>query len=172
MGPGFVASARTALDCPLDVHIMVTDALYFARRFAEAGADSVTFHVEADSKGEEVIALLREHGLGVGVTLRPGTPAEAVEPFIDQVDMVLVMTVEPGYGGQEFMEDQLPKIRQVRSWLGADKRLQVDGGINAETAAACAAAGADVFVAGVNVFRSGDIPRAIADLKSAAGSGR
>jgi len=172
MGPAFVASARAALDCPLDVHIMVTDALGFAERFAEAGADSVTFHVEADAEADDVIALLRRRGLGVGVTLRPGTPVEAVEPFVDRVDMVLVMTVEPGYGGQTFMEDQLPKIRRLRSLLGADKRLEVDGGINPETAAACAAAGADVFVAGVNIFRGGDIARAIAELRSAAGAGR
>jgi len=168
MGPGFVESARAYLDAPLDVHIMVTDAMTYARRFAEAGADSVTFHVESDSEPDKVVALLREAGLGVGVTLRPGTPAEAVQPYIEQLDLVLVMTVEPGYGGQSFMDDQLPKIERIRGWLGPDRRLQVDGGINAETAARCAAAGADVFVAGVNVFRSGDIAGAIAALRSAA----
>ena len=168
MGPGFVESARDALDAPLDVHIMVTDAMTYAQRFAEAGADSVTFHVESDCDPSAVIAVLREAGLGVGVTLRPGTPAEGVQPYIEQVDMVLVMTVEPGHGGQSFMDDQLPKIRTIREWLGPNRRLQVDGGINAETAARCAAAGADVFVAGVNVFRSGDIAGAIAALRSAA----
>jgi ribulose-phosphate 3-epimerase len=171
MGPGFVRSARAFTNRPLDVHIMVTDALSFAEKFADAGADSVTFHVEADSDPDKVIELLRARGLGVGVTLRPGTPAEAVRPFIEQVDVVLVMTVEPGYGGQEFMADQLPKIRQIRSWLGPAKRLEVDGGIDAETAAACAGAGADVFVAGVNVFRSGDIPGAIAALRASAATG-
>ena len=171
MGPGFVQSARAFTDCPLDVHIMVTDALYYAERFAEAGADSVTFHIEADSDPQAVIDLLRRRGLGVGLTLRPGTPAETLRPFIDQVDMVLVMTVEPGYGGQRFMEDQLPKIRQVRSWLGPARRLEVDGGINPATARACAQAGADVFVAGVGVFRSGDIPGAIAALRASATEG-
>ena len=171
MGPGFVQSARAFTDCPLDVHIMVTDALYYAERFAEEGADSVTFHIEADSDPQAVIDLLRRRGLGVGLTLRPGTPAEALRPFIDQVDMVLVMTVEPGYGGQRFMEDQLPKIRQVRSWLGPARRLEVDGGINPATARACAQAGADVFVAGVGVFRSGDIPGAIAALRASASEG-
>ncbi|MHC4717157.1 MAG: ribulose-phosphate 3-epimerase, partial [Planctomycetota bacterium] len=161
-------SARAFTDCPLDVHIMVSDALYFAGKFAEAGADSVTFHVEADSDPEAVIDLLRDRDLGVGVTLRPGTDAEAVRPFLERVDMVLVMTVEPGYGGQEFMEDQLPKIRRIRSWLGPDKRLEVDGGITAETVVACGAAGADVFVAGNTVFRSGDIAGTIAALKTAA----
>ena len=168
MGPAFVESARAFTDCPLDVHIMVTDALHFAEKFAEAGADSVTFHVESDSDPNAVIDLLRGRGLGVGVTLRPGTPAAAVRPFLTLVDMVLVMTVEPGYGGQRFMEDQLPKIRQIRSWLDTDKRLQVDGGINAETIVACADAGADVFVTGNTVFRSGDIAGTVAALKAAA----
>ena len=172
MGPGFVRSAREFTDHPLDVHIMVTDALRFAEAFAEAGADSVTFHVEADCDPVKVIQLLRDRGLGVGMTLRPATPARAIQPFIESVDMVLVMTVEPGYGGQEFREDQLAKVRQVRSWLGAGRRVEVDGGISVQTAGACAEAGADVFVAGVNVFRSGDIAGAIAGLRSAAGAPR
>jgi len=145
MGPAFVQSAR-----------------------AFAGADSVTFHVEADCDPAEVIGLLRRRGLGVGITLRPGTPAEALRPFVEAVDMVLVMTVEPGYGGQEFMENQLPKIRLIRSWLGPDKRLEVDGGIEPDTAARCAEAGADVFVAGSAVFRGGDIAGAVKTLKDAA----
>jgi len=168
MGPAFVQSARAFTDHPLDVHIMVADALYYAERFADAGADSVTFHVEAGCDPAEVIERLRGRGLGVGITLRPGTSAEAVQPFVEAVDMVLVMTVEPGYGGQEFREDQLPKIRQIRSWLGPDKRLEVDGGIDTETIAACAAAGADVFVAGSTVFRSGDIAGTVAALRNAA----
>jgi len=168
MGPAFVQSARAFTDHPLDVHIMVDDALHFAESFAEAGADSVTFHVEADCDPAEVIGLLRRRGLGVGITLRPGTPAEALRPFVEAVDMVLVMTVEPGYGGQEFMEDQLPKIRLIRSWLGPDKRLEVDGGIEPDTAARCAEAGADVFVAGSAVFRGGDIAGAVKTLKDAA----
>ena len=172
MGPGFVASARAHTACPLDVHIMVTDALHFAERFAEAGADSVTFHVESDSPPGKVIALLRDRGLGVGITLRPSTPAEAVKPFLDRVDMVLVMTVEPGYGGQAFMGDQLAKVRQIRSWLGEGKRVEVDGGVNEQTAGRCAEAGADVFVAGVNIFRNGDVAGAIAALRAAAATGR
>ena len=171
MGPAFVKSARAFTESPLDVHIMVTDSLHFAERFAEAGADSITFHVESDGDPNEIIGLLRGRGLGVGITLRPHTPPDAVRPFVDRVDLVLVMTVEPGYGGQPFMEDQLAKIRQIRSWLGPAKRLEVDGGINAETAAACAEAGADVFVAGVNVFRSDDVAGAIAALRAAARTG-
>ena len=145
---------------------MVSDPVYFAERFAEAGADSVTFHIEAAERPEEIIQFLRDRGLGAGVTLRPGTPAEAIGRVVERVDMVLVMTVEPGYGGQEFMEDQLPKIRQIRSMLRPEQRLEVDGGINAETARSCAGAGADVFVAGVDIFGSGDIAGAVAALRA------
>ena len=172
MGPGFVASARAFTDCPLDVHIMVTDPSHFAERFAEAGAGSVTFHVEATDKPGEIINFLHARGLGAGVSLRPGTPAEAIGPVAELVDLVLVMTVEPGYGGQEFMSDRLAKIEQVRAMLRPDQRLEVDGGINAETAGLCAAAGADVFVAGVSIFRSGDIAAAIAAIRAAAVSAR
>ncbi len=171
MGPGFVASARAFTDHPLDVHIMVEGAAYFAERFADAGASSVTFHIEAAEKPAEIVAFLHDRGLGAGVSLRPGTPAESLEAVIDQVDIVLVMTVEPGYGGQEFMSEQLEKIKKIRSALRDNQRLAVDGGINVETAPLCAAVGADVFVAGVDIFNSGDIPAAIAALRSAAAAG-
>ena len=171
MGPAFVASARAFTDSPLDVHIMVTDARHFAEKFADAGADSVTFHIEAADAPAEIVSLLHGRGLGAGVTLRPPTPAEALETVVETVDMVLVMTVEPGYGGQEFMDDQLPKIRKIRSMLRPDQRLEVDGGIGPSTARACAAGGADVFVAGVDIFRSGDTAGAIAGLRSSAAAG-
>ena len=167
MGPGFVRSIRAITDCPLDVHIMVSDPAYFAERFAEAGADSVTFHIEATDKPREIIDLLRGRGLGAGVSLKPATPADAIAGIIEAVDLVLVMTVEPGYGGQGFMEDQLPKIERIRSMLRTDQRLQVDGGINPATAGRCAAAGADVFVAGDNIFGSDDIVEAITALRNA-----
>jgi len=172
MGPGFVAGARAFTDAPLDVHIMVTDAAHFAEAFADAGADSVTFHIEAAEKPREIVESLHARGLGAGVTLKPATPASALGSVIDDVDMVLVMTVEPGYGGQAFMSDQLPKIEQIRSMLGPGRRLEVDGGINEATAAACAEAGADVFVAGVNVFGGPDIAGAIAALRRAAEEGK
>jgi len=172
MGPGFVRSARVFTDRPLDVHIMVSDPMYFAVKFAEAGADSITFHIEAAEKPGEVTALLRDRGLGVGVSLRPGTPAASLEPVIQQADMVLVMTVEPGYGGQKFMAEQVSKIRQIRSMLRPEQRLEVDGGINPATARVCSAAGADVFVAGADVFGGGDVAGAIASLRSGAAAGR
>ena len=127
------------------------------RQLAQLGRDAL-----------RIVELLRQRGLGAGITLKPGTPADALRPFIQRVDVVLVMTVEPGYGGQEFMPDQLPKVRQIRSWLGGGQRLEVDGGISEETVALCAAAGADVFVAGVSVFRGGHVAAAIAGLRAAA----
>lgn len=168
MGPGFVKKIRRATNAPLDVHLMVTDPAYYLERFAEAGADSITFHVEATPEPHRLIARLRELGLGAGVTLKPGTPPEAIEEFLPELDMVLVMTVEPGYGGQKFMQDQLDKIRVIRSWLRDDQRLEVDGGINPQTAAMAAAAGADVFVAGENVFGSGNIAAAVNELLASA----
>lgn len=168
MGPGFVRSIGEFTDCPLDVHIMVADPAYFAGRFAEAGADSITFHVEATDKPREIIDFLHDLGLGAGISVKPATPAAVIADIIEAVDLVLVMTVEPGYGGQEFMEDQLPEIEQIRSMLGDSRRLQVDGGINPLTAGLCAAAGADVFVAGENIFGSGDISKAIDNLRLAA----
>ncbi len=167
MGPGFCKSIRRYTDHPLDVHLMVTDPAYYLERFAEAGADSITVHIEATEEPLGLIERCRELGLGAGITLRPGTEATELEPVIDAVDMVLVMTVEPGYGGQSFMEDQLPKIEWIRSRLADSQRLQVDGGINPETAPRARAAGADVFVAGQNVFGAEDVAAAVAQLRRA-----
>jgi ribulose-phosphate 3-epimerase len=171
MGPPVVRSIRKYTDLPLDVHIMVTDPAYYIERFADAGADSVTFHVEATDQPRKLVDRLHERGLGAGVTLRPGTGASAVEDVAGEVELVLVMTVEPGYGGQEFMDNMLEKIATVRGMLGAAQRLQVDGGINPATAPRCLAAGADVFVAGENIFGSDDIQGAVKALEAAIGSG-
>ncbi len=172
MGPGFVASIRRYTDHPLDVHIMVTDPAWYIERFAEAGADSITFHAEASDEAPRLVARLRELGLGAGVTVRPGTGADAIRGVVEDVDLVLVMTVEPGYGGQEFMDDMLDKIAAVRNMLSGRQRLEVDGGISPATAERCARRGADVFVAGVNIFRAPDIGQAVAELRAAAGAGR
>ena len=165
MGPGFVKSIRRYTSHPLDVHIMVADPAYYIERFAEAGADSITFHVEATDQPAKLVERLGELGLGAGITLRPGTTVESLQPVIEQVDMVLVMTVEPGYGGQAFMEEMPAKIAAIRGWLSDTQRLEVDGGINPQTAGRCAASGADVFVAGENIFGSGDIAAAVSDLR-------
>lgn len=166
MGPGVVKSLRAFTPHPMDVHLMVTAPALYAQRFAQAGASSITFHIEATDKPGEIIKYLQGLGLGAGITLRPGTPAEALRPVVADVDLVLVMTVEPGYGGQAFRADMLPKIRTIRSWLRPEQRLEVDGGINPHTGGLCAAAGADTFVAGVDIFGSGDIARAIDQLRA------
>ena len=167
MGPAFVESVRRHTDAPLDVHIMVADPAYYIERFAEAGADSITFHVEAADSPEKLIDRLGELGLGAGVCLKPATPAEAVADIAGALDLVLVMTVEPGYGGQEFMEKMLQKIESVRGMLDGSKRLEVDGGIEPRTAALCRDHGADVFVAGENIFGAADIGRAVGALRQA-----
>jgi len=168
MGPGFVKSLRRYTDCPLDVHIMVADPAYYIERFAEAGADNITFHIEAADEPERLVARLHDLGIGAGVTLRPGTPGETLRRVAPEVDLVLVMTVEPGYGGQKFMKEMLPKIAELRSMLREDQRLEVDGGIDPKTAALCGAAGADVFVSGVSVFGAEDIAAAVRALRTAA----
>jgi ribulose-phosphate 3-epimerase len=188
MGPGFAGKIRQYTDAPLDVHLMLADPGYYVERFAEVGVDSITFHIEAccrsgspepptgadeleyaTQRALELIDRLHELGCGAGITLRPGTPAETLHGVLNAVDLVLVMTVEPGYGGQSFMDDQLPKIEHIRGRLQPHQRLEVDGGINPETGGRCAAAGADTFVAGQNVFGADDVPAAVRALRQSAG---
>jgi ribulose-phosphate 3-epimerase len=172
MGPPVVKSLRKYTSRPLDVHIMVTDPATYIDRFADAGADSVTFHIEATKSPRALVDRLHELGLGAGVTLKPGTPASALRPVIAAVDLVLVMTVEPGYGGQAFLPAMLDKIAQVRSLLSPSQRLEVDGGINPDTVRLCAERGADAFVAGENIFGAKDIPAAVRRLQEAARAAR
>ena len=156
-----VAALRKYTDLVLDVHLMIDRPVRYVEAFCKAGADYVTIHVEADSVENNLLALDKIHALGkkCAVSLKPGTPAEAVLPYLDRVDMILVMTVEPGFGGQSFMEDQMPKLRAL--WdLCAGKTpnclLEVDGGVNLQTAVACKASGADVLVAGSAFFKAAD----------------
>ncbi|MBF5083591.1 ribulose-phosphate 3-epimerase [Quadrisphaera sp. INWT6] len=157
---------------PLDCHLMIADPDRWAPSYAEAGAHSVTFHAEAASAPVRLARELRERGARAGLALSPATP---VEPFLDwlgEVDMVLVMTVEPGFGGQSFLDGCLPKLRRLRRAVdehGLEVRLQVDGGVSAETVERCAEAGADVFVAGSAVYGADDPAAAIADLRRLAG---
>ena len=168
MGPPVVESIRKYTDHPLDVHIMVTDPGYYIERFAEAGADSITFHIEACDEPKRLIDRLHELGLGAGLTLRPATQTAALAGAVEAADLVLVMTVEPGYGGQEFMPSMLKKIASLRGMLTPSQRLEVDGGINTDTAPLCAERGADVFVAGNSIFRCADIGAAILELRALA----
>ena len=127
----------------------------------------ITFHLESDSDPDATIAAIHEKGCKAGISIKPKTPAEAVKPYLDCVDMVLVMTVEPGFGGQKFMTDMMPKVTQIRQWISESGReidLQVDGGVNAETAKVCVEAGANVLVAGSYLFSKPDYAAAIKTL--------
>ena len=142
-----------------DTHLMLAEPQKFIEPFAAAGADRITIHVEPDYDHAAALKDIRARGCRAGIALNPGTPAAAVEPFLPLVDLVLVMTVQPGFGGQAFREDTLPKMRQVDSWRaerGLDLRIEVDGGIEVSTAGACRNAGADTFVAGTSFFASRD----------------
>jgi ribulose-phosphate 3-epimerase len=170
MGIPVLKSLRRATDMFLDAHLMVDRPVRYAEQFCKAGADLVNVHVEADEPEQIQAALerIRSCGKKTGITLKPRTPAEAALPWLEQVDLILVMTVEPGFGGQRFMADMLPKLRTIRSWIrerGLSCELEVDGGVDAETAPLCVAAGADVLVAGSAVFGAADRSAAIRAIR-------
>lgn len=170
IGPAVVEKIRAVTDLFLDVHLMIEEPGRYIQAFAEAGADHITFHAEVAAEPQALAERVHELGCSAGITINPDGPMDRVREAVPHVEMVLLMTIFAGFGGQEFMPEVLPMIRQVRGWLGDDKRLEVDGGIYTHTIAAAAAAGADVFVAGTAVFRSpdGDYARSIADLRRAA----
>ncbi|GAA1911538.1 ribulose-phosphate 3-epimerase [Microbacterium aoyamense] len=156
---------------PLDVHLMITDPERWAPGYAELGAASVTFHLEASAEPITLARRLRSIGARAGVAVKPGTPVEGLFDVLDEFDQILVMTVEPGFGGQSFMPETMPKLRLLADEArrrGSEVWLQVDGGIGESTIAQAAEAGADTFVAGSAVFASGDPDNAIAGLRSAA----
>ena len=171
LGLPVVERIRQVSPIPLDVHLMIEDADRWAPRYAETGAQSVTFHVEAAADPAKLSQEIRRLGARVGMAIKPGTPLSDVEHLLPGVDMLLVMTVEPGFGGQSFMDDQLPKIADARALLSAsdlDVWIQVDGGISRETIERAAEAGANVFVAGSAIYGASDIPAEIAALRSLA----
>jgi ribulose-phosphate 3-epimerase len=171
LGVPVVEALARASATPLDCHLMIEDPDRWAPAYVEAGAGSVTFHVEAATAPVRLARELRAKGARAGMALRPATPVEPYEDLLAELDMLLVMTVEPGFGGQKFLDVCVPKIRRAReiiSKLGVDLWLQVDGGVSLETIEICAEAGADVFVAGSAVF-SADNPAGMIDaLRSAA----
>ena len=172
IGMPVVRSIRKCTDMFLDVHLMVDKPVRYVEAFAKAGADLITVHLEADQPARiaEALRVIGNCGLKRAVALRPITKAEAVLPYIGELDMVLVMTVEPGFGGQAFMGPQLDTIRQVRTIIeqySPSCELEVDGGITPDTAPLAVQAGADVLVAGSAVFGAEDIPKAIAALRGA-----
>ena len=158
---------RKDFDGIFDVHLMISEPLRYLDDFVKGGADMITFHLESDSDPDATIAAIHEKGCKAGISIKPKTPAEAVKPYLDRVDMVLVMTVEPGFGGQKFMTDMMPKVTQIRQWISESGReidLQADGGVNAETAKVCVEAGANVLVAGSYLFSKPDYAAAIKTL--------
>ncbi|MCF2652744.1 ribulose-phosphate 3-epimerase [Anaeromassilibacillus senegalensis] len=163
-GPDVVHALRPLTDRPFDVHLMLSHPKRYVQKFADAGADILTFHVECEDDIEETLAEIERCGMKPSLSLKPGTPVEALFPYLDRLYMVLVMTVEPGFGGQKFMPEQLEKVRALRA-RRPELLIEVDGGVNRETAAACRAAGVDVAVAGTSVFRATDITEEIRILR-------
>jgi len=172
MGLPVLESVRKITDMTLDVHLMITFPVRYAARFAKSGADIVVAHVEAETPENICKAIDDIHKLGkkAGLSVKPNTPVEALLPYIDALDLVLVMTVEPGFGGQEFIAAMLPKISELRKVIDSrelDCEIEVDGGINPETAKLCVQAGANVLVAGNEIFRQTDRTAIIAELRRA-----
>ncbi len=165
IGVPVVASIRKVTDMPLDVHLMIENPEKYIEAFAHAGADIITFHFEAVSDVNAVIRLIKSFGIKAGMSIKPKTPAEVVFPYLENLDMVLVMTVEPGFGGQKFMQDCAEKIPAIKAKAQDNLIIQVDGGINAETARICTSYGANSLVAGNYIYKSADIKSAIASLR-------
>jgi ribulose-phosphate 3-epimerase len=170
IGIPVLESVRKITDMILDVHLMITKPIRYVSNFIDAGADYVVLHAEADTPDNtaEAIKMIKRRGKKAGLSLKPKTQADILLPFLESLDLVLVMTVEPGFGGQKFMEDQLPKIRYLRQAvdrLGLNCEIEVDGGINHKTAGLCVDAGADVLVAGSYVFGAPDRTAAIRELR-------
>jgi ribulose-phosphate 3-epimerase len=170
IGPPVVASLRRATTGFLDVHLMAVAPERYVESLAQAGANQITFHIEGITDPSGLINRIHAFGMRVGIALRPGTPADAVFPYLDMVDMVLVMTVEPGFGGQKFMPEAMPKVREIRA-RKPSLDIQVDGGLNLETIDIAAEAGANCIVAGA-IFRTSDPQGMIAEMRNAVAKNR
>ena len=165
-GPAIVGFVRKQTKLPLDVHLMIEHPDHYVPRFVEAGANSITVHVESEAKHDvaKTLQQIRDAGCRAGLTLNPATPFAAVEPLLGQIDLLLVMTVHPGFGGQSFRADQMEKVKRAKS-LSDKIDIEVDGGINAETARLSIQNGANVLVAGTSIFKAPDYAKAIRDLR-------
>lgn len=171
LGAPIVKSLRKCSDLIFDVHLMISEPLKYIPDFIKAGADLITVHEESDGSTAEAVDMINAAGIRSCVALKPATPAEAVFPYLDKLDAVLVMTVEPGFGGQSFMADMMPKAEKIRSEItrrGLNVDIEVDGGITDKTVAEAAKAGANMFVAGSYFFGASDKAKAVASLKAAA----
>lgn len=170
IGPAIVGAVRPYTKLPFDVHLMIDDPLDYINAFSKAGADIITFHVEAKSDIQATIDKIKSHNVKPGLVIKPKTPAQAVYPYLEQLYMVLVMTVEPGFGGQSFMADMLPKVTAIKEECvkrGLNVLVEVDGGISEKTAPAAAEAGVDICVSGTGVFKAADTAAAIAAIQNA-----
>ena len=169
-GPAVVQTVHESNDIYLDVHLMISRPDHYLPRFVAAGSDMITVHVEAEHDVAETLRRIREAGCEAGLALNPATPLSAAEPFLDQIDLLLCMTVVPGFGGQSFMPEILEKITaaaRIREERGLSFHIQVDGGIDAVSAARCYTAGANVMVAGSSTFGAPDMAIAIAEIRNA-----
>ncbi len=167
-GAPVIKRVRKYTDKPFDVHLMISEPLKYIDDFADAGADIITFHIESDSDPWETINKIKSKGIKAGLVVKPKTPAKEVFPYLKDIDMVLVMTVEPGFGGQSFMADMMPKLAEIRKEaerINPNLLLEVDGGIGTDTIRQAYEAGADVAVAGTAVFKSEFPKKAISELK-------
>jgi ribulose-phosphate 3-epimerase len=172
-GPGLVAAIRPLTKLTFDVHLMCSRPEILLEPFTKAGADRMTVHVELDGQVTSLIWKIRSLGRQVGLAINPPTAMESVKPFLDQIDSLLVMTVNPGFGGQGFITECLPKIQQAADWrskLGLNFRIAVDGGVDFQTAASCASAGADTFISGTTLFEHKNLKAAVAKMRKAAQS--
>ena len=161
IGIPVVSAIRKITDLPLDVHLMIQQPIRYVEQFCDAGADILTIHAEADTveNNQKALRMIREKGVRAAVSIKPGTPISALEPYMDLMDMILVMTVEPGFGGQKFMEDMMEKVRALRKLMDvrmSGVELEVDGGVNLDTGKICVDAGANVLVAGSALFKAPD----------------
>ena len=171
MGVPMVSACRKVSDLVLDVHLMIETPIRYVERFCEAGADILTVHVEADTEEntKEALRKIRAAGVKPAICVKPKTPAEAVLPYLDMVDLILVMTVEPGFGGQSFMADMMPKLKKIRQYIDEKNpgcELEVDGGVNEVTGKTCVENGANVLVAGSAFFKAPDKAAFVKALKS------
>jgi ribulose-phosphate 3-epimerase len=169
-GPAIVAKIKTLTKLALDVHLMISHPLKYAKAFVEAGAANITFHIESEDNPGTTIADIKKLGCKVGLTIKPATPLTAIREHLGQLNRVLIMTVEPGFGGQKFMPDMVPKIEQAAAWRkegGFTYDIEVDGGLDPKTVIPCVSAGAEVIVAGTALFAAPNLAAAIRELREA-----
>lgn len=164
IGPLVVKDIRKITTLPLDVHLMISEPEKYIDQFVKAGSDIITFHIEACKDPKALISMIRSQGLRVGASIKPKTDLNLLDSVIRDLDMILVMTVEPGFGGQEFIKDTIPKIKRLKEYYKGD--IEVDGGINGQNSRLVIEAGANILVAGTAVFAKGDYKKAIQELKT------